>query len=113
MNAFPDDYVVHNWPLLLLSGLETLSPSEQDAVGRTHSFLQEGGFRVKTDIPAVQGPLAGRLLESFRSQDASRTPWHSQALAARSGRGFKILSVGRVGQSPPENDGFQTTHDKA
>ncbi|KAK4940018.1 hypothetical protein LTR10_019755 [Elasticomyces elasticus] len=101
MNAFPDDYVVHNLPLLLLSGLETISQCEQDSVGRTHAFLQEGGFRIKTDIPAVQGPLAAQLLEAFRSQDASSIPWHSQALAARSGRSFKILSVGRVYTLPP------------
>ena len=110
MNAFPDDYVVHNLPLLLLSGLETISQSEQDAVGRTHTFLQEGGFRIKTDIPIVQGPLAAQLLEAFRSQDASSIPWHSQALAARNGRSFKILSVGRVGQTPEQGESHRPHH---
>lgn len=112
MNRFPNDYVLHNLPLLLLSGLNTSSQPELEPAGRAHEFLHEGGFRIKVDVPAVQGPLAEQLLHAFREQDASSIPWHSQSLSARNGRAFKILSVGRVGQRPPPDwNGRRRTED--
>ncbi|KIX95367.1 uncharacterized protein Z520_08884 [Fonsecaea multimorphosa CBS 102226] len=101
MDRFPQDYVLHNLPLLLLSGLNTRSPSEPDALGKTHEFLHEGGFRIKVDAPVVSGPLAEQLLQSFCEQDASDVPWHSQYSTARNGRIFKIVKVGRVYTLPP------------
>ena len=98
MDRFPQDYVLHNLPLLLLSGLNTRSPKERDAWGKTHDFLHEGGFRIKGDAPVVDGSNAEQLLRSFCDQDASNVPWHSQAFASRNGRVFKIATVGRVGQ---------------
>ncbi|KIW31577.1 uncharacterized protein PV07_03211 [Cladophialophora immunda] len=101
MDRFPQDYVLHNLPLLLLSGLETRSPSEPDPSVKTHDFLHEGGFRIKVDAPIVSGPLAEQLLQSFCEQDASDTPWHSQYFTARNGKVFKIVKVGRVYTLPP------------
>ncbi|OAP54461.1 hypothetical protein AYL99_11562 [Fonsecaea erecta] len=101
MDRFPQDYVLHNLPLLLLSGLNTRSPSEPDPLGKTHDFLHEGGFRIKVDAPVVSGPLAEQLLQSFCEQDASGIPWHSQYYTARNGRVFKIVKVGRVYTLPP------------
>ncbi len=98
MNRFPQDYVLHNLPLLLISGLDTRSPNEPGPLGKAHDFLHEGGFRIKTDAPVVSGPLAEQLLQSFHDQDASNLPWHSQSFASRNGRAFKIATVGRVGQ---------------
>ncbi|OAL37305.1 hypothetical protein AYO20_03481 [Fonsecaea nubica] len=101
MDRFPQDYVLHNLPLLLLSGLDSRSPSEPDPVVKTHDFLHEGGFRIKVDAPIVSGPLAEQLLESFCEQDASDLPWHSQYSTSRSGRVFRIVKVGRVYTLPP------------
>ncbi|EHY56195.1 hypothetical protein ABEF92_005713 [Exophiala dermatitidis] len=102
MDRYPADYVLHNLPLLVLSGLGSgASESQSDISGRTHAFFQEGGFRIKVDVPPAQKPLAERLLQSFRAQDASEVPWHSQALVARNGRVFKIVPVGRVYTLPP------------
>ncbi|KIX08086.1 uncharacterized protein Z518_02741 [Rhinocladiella mackenziei CBS 650.93] len=101
MNRFPVDYATHNLPLLFLSGLDTGNQTEQDLSGRTHNFLHEGGFRIKVDLPVVQGPLARRLLQAFRDQDGSNIPWHSHALLSKNGRVFKILTVGRVYTLPP------------
>lgn len=99
MDRFPDDYVVHNLPLLLLSGLGTGNHSESDLSGKSHTFLHEGGFRIQVDAPVVQGALANLLLQRFREQDASDIPWHAPSQSSKNGRVFKILSVGRVGQS--------------
>ncbi|KIW91250.1 uncharacterized protein Z519_08146 [Cladophialophora bantiana CBS 173.52] len=101
MDRYPQDYVLHNLPLLLLSGLNTRSPSEPDRLVKTHDFLHEGGFRIKVDAPIVSGPLAEQLLRSFCEQDASGIPWHSQYSTVRNGKVFKIVEVGRVYTLPP------------
>ena len=98
MDRFPRDYVAHNLPLLLLSGLNTRSPDEPDQSGKARDFLHQGGFRIKVDAPLVGGPLAEQLLQAFSDQDASKVPWHSQAFASRNGRVFKVATAGRVGQ---------------
>lgn len=100
MDRFPEDYYLHNLPLLLLCGLDAQNHNDIDPSRKAHNLLQEGGFRIKIDAPLVQGNIAQLLQESFRDQDASSLPWHSQSLAARNGRVFKITSVGRVGQMP-------------
>lgn len=107
MDRFPQDYVIHNLPLLLLSGLDTRRSPEPDLSGKSHDFLHEGGFRIRVDAPAVSGPLAEQLLQSFCDQDASNVPWHSQAFASRHGRVFKIATVGRVGQRSPKSGRLQ------
>jgi hypothetical protein len=98
MDRFPQDYVFHNLPLLLLSGFSTKSLSEPDTAGNAHNFLHQGGFRIKVDAPLVGGPVAEQLLQCFCDQDASDVPWHSQSFTSRNGRVFKIATVGRVGQ---------------
>ncbi len=97
MDRIPEDYCLHNLPLLILSGLARATQSEPHAVSRTQYFLQEGGFRIKVDVPVVEGRLAERLLEAFQAQDASNVPWHAQSVSSRNGRLFKISTVGRVG----------------
>ncbi|KIW38070.1 uncharacterized protein PV06_10039 [Exophiala oligosperma] len=101
MNAYPDDYAFHNLPLLLLSGLDDSNQSKPDPRSRTHTFLQDGGFMIRIDLPNVQGPLAEQLLQAFNSQDASNVAWHSRSVIARSGKIYKIANVGRVYTLPP------------
>ena len=103
MDRLPQDYVLHNLPLLLLSGLNTRSPNEPNPVGHAHDFLHQGGFRIKVDAPLIDGPLAEHLIRSFNDQDASNLPWHSQPSASRNGRLFKVACVGRVGQHALES----------
>jgi len=98
MDCFPEDYYLHNLPLLLLSGLAAENQNDIEPSLKAHNLLQAGGFRIKIDAPLVQGNTAHLLQEAFGEQDASSLPWHSQSLAARNGRVFKITSVGRVGQ---------------
>ncbi|KAL6251223.1 hypothetical protein RBB50_001431 [Rhinocladiella similis] len=111
MNAYPDDYAFHNLPLLLLSGLGDGTDSKPDPRSRTHTFLQDGGFMVRIDLPNVQGHLAEQLLQAFNSQDASNVPWHSQSVAARSGKIYKIANIGRVGQQGPNTVDLRSSAD--
>jgi hypothetical protein len=100
MNAFPSDYIVHNLPLLLLSGLEVKSNKEQDALDHSKVLLREGGFRIKTDTPPVSGSVAETLREALLECDASAANWNGRAISAsKYGGGYRIKSVGRVGQA--------------
>ena len=96
MDRYPDDYVFHNLPLIIVSGLDASDETVLDPSGKAHNFLLDGGFRIKTESPTVKGDLAKQLLHAFRNQDASKLPWHSQALAARNGKVFRISYTGRV-----------------
>jgi hypothetical protein len=104
MDRFPEDYYLHNLPLLLLSGLDAENHNDIDPSRKAHNLLQEGGFRIRIDAPLIQGDVARQLQESFREQDASSLPWHAQSLASSNGKVFKITSVGRVRQMsfPPK-----------
>ncbi|KIW12910.1 hypothetical protein PV08_08097 [Exophiala spinifera] len=101
MNAYPDDYTLHNLPLLLVSGLADGNHSTPEPRSRTYPFLQDGGFMIRIDAPNVRGPLAEQLLQAFNSQDASNVPWHSRSVTARNGKIYKIATVGRIYTLPP------------
>ena len=102
MNAFPSDYVVHNLPLLLFSGLEPDSNKEHAAVDHSKVLLQEGGFRIKTDAPPVSGDVADTLRDTLLQSDASLANWNGRAISAKEyGGGYRIRSAGRVGQAFP------------
>ena len=102
MDRFPPDFVIHNLPLLLLSGLGTGTQTEPDPSGKSHNYLHEGGFRIRVDAPILQGSLAEQLLHSFCEQDASNIPWHGKSFNTNGGRVFKISCIGRVGQNTHE-----------
>ena len=102
MNAFPQDYVVHNLPLLLLSGLESGTIKDQDAIDPSKVLLREGGFRISTDLPPVSGDVATTLRDILLQSDASLAKWNGKAISAKAyGGGYRIRSVGRVGQTFP------------
>jgi trafficking protein particle complex subunit 11 len=100
MNAFPSDYVAHNLPLVLLSGLESASNHDHESAESSRYLLHEGGFRIKTDLPPVSGLHASELLRRFLESDASEASWNSEgSIVKERGGTFKIRSIGRVGQT--------------
>jgi hypothetical protein len=102
MEAYPKDFVEHNLPLIILSGLQAQSDLSKDVPDRSRNPLLDGGFWIRTDAAPVTGPTAERLFRAFLSADSSDTPWNSQATPKRTdiGGSFRIKSVGRVGQTP-------------
>lgn len=98
MNAFAPDYIVHNLPLLLVSGLDSELSTDHDALDQSRVLLREGGFRIKTDTPPVSGTVAETLREILLGSDASAANWNARAISAKEyGGGYRIRSVGRVG----------------
>ncbi|KAB8259606.1 Gryzun, putative trafficking through golgi-domain-containing protein [Aspergillus pseudonomiae] len=103
MDAYPEDYVAHNLPFVLLSGLE---PESEDGLGSSctdYPLLHEKGVHIYSDLPPLGGSTAEELREILLAEDASRTPWEARenALVESAGIEYKIKSVGRSYRLPP------------
>lgn len=99
MDALPPDYVDHNLPLILLSGLGSdPEANSQDGItpddGVEYPQLREGGVEIFSDFPLLTDSTAERVLNALLSQDATHRPWNARAGDV----GYKIKRVGRVGQ---------------
>jgi len=101
MDAYPGDYVDHNLPLILLSGL---GPDDVDAgfqEGANRKLLIDGGFKIKTEIPPMTGAVAEGLLDTLSAADSSNRRWNGRAGSGQDTTPpFKVKRVGRVGQKP-------------
>ncbi len=98
MEAFPDDYVAHNLPLIVLSGIGHDEQAASESTECSRHLLQEGGFRVRTNIPPLTDPAAEILLQTFLRFDSTSDSSNNKSLSASDSPGaFKIKRVGRVG----------------
>ena len=100
MQAFPQAYVRHNVPFILLSGLSPSGAAASTSKESLPTPLDDGGFRVKTPLPEVEGATANDLLKAFDEieRNSDRQPENT---TADDGVGrFKFKNVGRVGQAP-------------
>ena len=97
MDAYPPDYVDHNLPLVVLSGLG--ANAHQEHYPRSHDLLQENGFTISSHLPVVGGERADQVLEDFLAADGRHWSCNSRAARSNSGLiGFRFKAVGRVGQ---------------
>ncbi|RMZ78713.1 hypothetical protein DV737_g3757, partial [Chaetothyriales sp. CBS 132003] len=101
MDAFGDDYVVHNLPLLLICGLGESPQAEKDTTLHPGPPLQEGGFRISIDLPDLDGRLANLVQSALCSHDGSQAPWKAQSASGKDAKLFKTKLVGRVFSLPP------------
>jgi hypothetical protein len=100
MDVYPPDYLAHNLPLIVLSGLASSSLDAEPA-SYNYPLLQENGIRVASNLPPVDSPNAGPLLRYFLELDASHTPWSARTSKDAVGSmRFRVKVVGRVGQDP-------------
>ncbi|KAF1982934.1 hypothetical protein K402DRAFT_466392 [Aulographum hederae CBS 113979] len=94
MEAYPDEYVDHNLPLIVLSGLEHV-PGEEPSVSN-RQLLEHHGPKISSELPLVQGERAQQLLGEFFAADGSQTPWNNKPNRIKGGLlGFKFRAVGR------------------
>lgn len=102
MDAYPPDYVAHNLPFIVLSGLGTRKELEQ--VPPVQNILSGRAVTsVSSELPVVIGDRANELLQEFLSADGTNSPWNGRTPTRRGlTHGFRIRSVGRVGQAPGE-----------
>jgi trafficking protein particle complex subunit 11 len=101
MEAFPEDYIAHNIPLILLSGIGHDEQAVSESTERSRRLLQEGGFTIRTDVPCLTDPASRILLDAFLFFDLTSDGFSGRSASARDSPGvFKIKRVGRVGQTP-------------
>lgn len=91
MDAFGHENIVHNLPLLYVSGLGA-STDDQDANKRQQP--QEGGFRIRTDLPPIETELATVVRDAILDHDGSAASWGASSAQSKL---FTIRNVGRVG----------------
>lgn len=100
MDAYPADYVNHNLPLVLLSGLEAGSgdgPTSADS----YPLLEKKGPKVFSDFPPLSGAVAEDLRRVFLEEDGTQMPWKSSLLSSTGNSSslhmrYRIKSAGRV-----------------
>ena len=99
MDAYPAEYVQHNLPFIVLSGLG--ATQELDPPPLVQDLLPG---RAVTSITSELPPVTGSkhteaLLQDFLSTDTTNAPWNGRT-SVRQGlaHGFRIRAVGRVGQ---------------
>lgn len=99
MDDYPSDYVAHNLPLILLSGLA--GEDEQPTPPPEYPGLPQDAIQIFSDFPLLTDATAAAVLRGLLSHDASHQPWtgrgdKGKTPAAR----FRVRRVGRVGQHP-------------
>ena len=99
MDAYPEDYVNHNLPLVLLSGLEA-DPENVSGTSSDYPLLSEKGTHIFSDFPPLSGAVAEELRSLLLKDDTSQTPWKSRASVSgnttAANIGYHIRSSGRV-----------------
>ncbi|KAF2274519.1 uncharacterized protein EI97DRAFT_435057 [Westerdykella ornata] len=101
MDAYPPDYVAHNLPLIVLSGLETAD--ERNAPPPVQHVLPgRATTTISSELPPVTGERAQQLLQQFLDADGSHAPWNGRNLDRRANLiGFRVRAVGREFKLPP------------
>lgn len=92
--GYPVDYVTHNLPLIVLSGLQATDGPDESTLPQKY---QEGSLKINSELPEITGPKAEQLIESFRQYEKSDDVWTNRAVVEGSSvTGFKFKVVGRV-----------------
>ncbi|KAL1306723.1 hypothetical protein AAFC00_005389 [Neodothiora populina] len=104
MESYPEDYVQHNLPLLVLSGLpvdQDLAESSENG-NNSNSSGNNNGLRLASNFPIISAPYADQLLDEFLKYDGASQSWSESAQNERAGViGFKVASIGRTFNFPP------------
>ncbi|KAI1004057.1 hypothetical protein K3495_g4154 [Podosphaera aphanis] len=83
MDGYSSAFLVHNIPLVYVSGLGS-APQETTIVKR--------GIRISSDVPQVESEAADILLRYFEESDASHLPWNSREFANRNKLRVKTIA---------------------
>jgi hypothetical protein len=100
MDAYPEDYVNHNLPFVLLSGLEA-DTEDASETSSSYPLLLEKGTHIFSDFPPLSGAVAEELRSLLLEEDCSQMPWKSRVNLSgntnTSNIGYRVKSSGRVG----------------
>lgn len=101
MDAYPQDYINHNLPLVLLSGLEADVQDESGSVVQVdYPLLAEKGPKIFSDFPPLSGAVAEEMRRVLLEEDGSQMHWRtglaSSGNASSPHIAYRIKSSGRV-----------------
>ncbi|PSN72718.1 hypothetical protein BS50DRAFT_616268 [Corynespora cassiicola Philippines] len=102
MEAYPAEYVQHNLPFVVLSGLG--SKNDLEPLPPVHQVLPgEAATSISCEIASVTGEHANQLLQEFLKADGTNAPWNGRMQNRRGNLlGFRIRTVGRDFILPPK-----------
>jgi hypothetical protein len=96
-DGYPPDYIAHNLPLIVLSGLSPAQPLINDT--QLPPVFEGNGTEINSELPTVEGERAQQLLQEFYHCIKTDYQWNSKPIQGRSALlGFRFKAVGRVGQ---------------
>ncbi|KAH8808417.1 Gryzun, putative trafficking through golgi-domain-containing protein [Xylogone sp. PMI_703] len=95
MDDYAPQYIAHNVPLLVVSGLGLPEPLES----QDESQLRSDGPQISSNLPIVDTEDARALLKFFQDSDATKLAWNSREHGKN--KKFKIKAVGRSYTLPP------------
>ncbi|ORY13458.1 Gryzun, putative trafficking through golgi-domain-containing protein [Clohesyomyces aquaticus] len=102
MDAYPPEYVLHNLPFIVLSGLEASPELDHGLPDINHVLPGRAKTTIDSEIPPATGKRAQQLLSEFLNADGSDAPWNGRATTRRGNLiAFRLRAVGRHFQLPP------------
>lgn len=98
MDDYPSEYVEHNLPLVLLSGLGVA----QDQSSRGLPIPRHAsGSKITIQAPECRGERPSQLLQHLLAWDGTEQPWNAASQPPPGGTlKYKLKAIGRVGTSP-------------
>ena len=106
--AYPPEYVEHNLPLVLISGL---GRPQNDENFESPLPRQESGSRIQGSSPECSGERAEFLLKELLDLDGSNRPWNAVSLPPPSGNmRYRMKPIGRVGMRKSRPNAPQHLH---
>ncbi|KAF2731171.1 hypothetical protein EJ04DRAFT_579327 [Polyplosphaeria fusca] len=101
MDAYPSEYVLHNLPFILLSGLG-VEPELDPPTHSKHVLPGRAVTSVASEISALTGDRAQQLLQEFLSAEGGDAPWNARGVQRGNRASFRFRAVGRDFQFPPK-----------
>lgn len=93
MDAYPRDYLAHNFPFIVLSGLTDSSTEQVDVSG-----LQDDEAQITAALPSLVSDTADQLRNCFLQEAGTEDVGKRRSATAEAGRiPFKVAVLGRVG----------------
>lgn len=92
MDGYATQYVAHNLPLLVVSGLGA-DPSP------TNARLKEGGVLITSDVAPLESEDANFILQYFKNNGAENLPWNGYEHSEKNK--FRVKVIGRVATDGP------------
>ncbi|KAM0146620.1 hypothetical protein ACHAPG_011043 [Botrytis cinerea] len=86
MDGYATQYVAHNLPLLVVSGLGA-DPSP------TNARLKEGGVLITSDVAPLESEDANFILQYFKNNGAENLPWNGYEHSEKNK--FRVKVIGR------------------